>query len=846
MGPRGNVVYMLAGGLRIYDTASGEERELQIQLPSDRDLTRRRNTSAEPYLTWASISPEGDRVLYVTRGEIFSVPVEEGVTLPVHPGSDARESWASFGPDGERVVYVTDESGEEAIVTADAWGRGEEEVVVPAGENGWHFPPLWSPDGDWIAWSDDNQDLYISAADGKETRKVAHAEQDEIREYTWSADGRWLAYTLIDRREFGTVYVYSVKDQTSTAVTGPNTHDHSPAWDPEGRYLYFLSDRFINPMMGGRDFQYIAHGASAELFALPLNAEAENPVLETAGAPPPDLTRREERKAAREEKKEEKEDKKREEKGEAKDVVIELEGIVGRAIKLPVEPGNYGTVAATADAVFFLSAPVRGMADGGWDEEGIPDSDLMKYDLEEKEADVFIEGVSGYELALGREHLMLMRAGQIAVVGTGGGSFEDDGVDLSGVVVALDPLEEWRQIYWEAWRHMRDFHWDQEMTGLDWEAIGARYAELLPRLSTRDDLRDVIGELIGELATSHTYVWGGDNPRRMSGSNIGLLGADLVREGAAWRVERIYRGDPADGVRSPLDIHGVDVAEGDYLLAINNQPFDPALPYTTSLLGLAGKPVLLTVSDTADGADPRQVVVTPMGTEWQLRYADWVRENREYVAAQTDGKIGYLHIPDMGGWGLIQFDRWFFPQLDKEGLVVDVRWNGGGFVSQMILERLRREVLHFDRSRGGGVWTYPYKSLNGPWVVLTNEHAGSDGDIFPASVQLEGLAPVIGMRSWGGVVGIRGDKQLTDGGGLTQPEYAFWLPGQGWALENRGVIPDIEVQNLPQELGRGEDAQLDRAIEEVLRLHEEEPPKVPEFGPAPDKSREAFKKELEE
>jgi len=848
-GPGGQFVYMLAGDIALYDAERGEARALDIALPSDRDLTRARYPWPGSYLTWANISPDGERVLYVTRGEIFSVPVEDGVTLPIAAGSGARESWASFGPDGDQVVYVTDAGGEESIVTADAWGRGQVNTVEAASERGWHFPPMWSPHGDRVAWSDESQTLWYAPADGSALpTQVDQSEQEEIREYSWSPDGRWLAYTLTDRLDFGTVWLYDTVDGSRHPVTGPTTDDHSPAWDPEGRYLYFIGERFRNPLLGDRDFQYVTVGSS-ELFMVLLTEDEENPLLDTAGAPPVKKSKKAE-KAEKAEKKAEKKEDKREEKdakkGRPKPVDIDLDGLIGRTLKLPVTPGDYGGAAANADGVYFAAFPTQGMAEWGGDDANT----LMVFDLESREAQAFASGVNGYELSGEGEHVMLMRGGgSISVVDAGsppGSSGIDDGeLDLSGVVLALDPAEEWRQIFREGWRHMRDFHWDQDMEGLDWEALYEQYAALLPRLATRDDLRDLMGELIGELATSHTYVWGGDQTRGPSWWSVGLLGAELSVRDGYWRVDRILQGDPADGVRSPLSVPGATVFEGEYILAVNNQPLDTTQPYPASLEGLAGKPVLLTVNDAPTKRGARQVVITPISDEAGLRYADWVRGNREYVAAQTDGAIGYLHIPDMGTRGMIEFDRWFYPQLQAEGLVVDARWNGGGFVSQLMLERLRREVLHFGTSRGGGLWTYPDKVLNGPFVVLTNEHAGSDGDIFPASVQYEALAPVIGMRSWGGVVGIRSDKEMTDGGMLTQPEYSLWHPTDGWVIENHGVDPDIEVQNLPQELAVGVDAQLDRGIEEVLRLREETPPLEALPGAAPDKSRDAFMGELE-
>ncbi|MFH1469211.1 MAG: S41 family peptidase [Pseudomonadota bacterium] len=475
-----------------------------------------------------------------------------------------------------------------------------------------------------------------------------------------------------------------------------------------------------------------------------------------------------------------------------------------------------------------------------------PTGSLMAFDWEEQEAEVYLSGVGGYELSLDGKKMVVSRGGgALFVVGTDGAPGDDlseAAVDTADVVLDLHPAAEWRQIYQEAWRLQRDFFWDAGLGGLDWEAVGDRYASLLPLLGCRDDLRDLIGELIGELSNSHTYVWGGDQGREQPWRSVGQLGAEVERVGDAWKVSRVYHGDPADNVRSPLAEPGVGVAEGAFLQAINHRPFPANEPFYAALDGLAEREVVLTVSDKAEGGHTRDVVVTPTGDDRPLRYADWVRRNREYVAAKTDGKMGYVHIPNMGTAGLVAFETWFYPQLDREGLVVDVRWNGGGFVSQLILERLRRTLVGYDRARSGGVWSYPDSVLNGPFVVLTNEFAGSDGDIFPMAVQVTGIAPVLGARSWGGVVGIRGDKPFVDGGLETQPEFAFWFPGRGWGLENRGVEPDIPVQNLPQDVAAGRDPQLDRAIEELQKLRAEGSWILPEFPPAPIKTREEYQR----
>jgi len=852
MSDSGRIVFTLAGNIHVFDPAAGSERLVPIDLPSERILTRKRYPDAERYLTWFTLSPDAERLAIVTRGEIFSVPAEEGVTLPVTHGSGARERDACYDPAGKKVVYISDASGEEEIMIADAWGRGGAKRLKKAAESNWFFPPTWSPDGKQIAYADENQDLYVVDADGGEPVLADHCDFDEIRDYVWSPDGRWLAYSKSNDVDIRSVYIYDTKEKKVRAATGWTTDDHTPAWDPDGRFLYFLSDRVMNPHIGWRDFETI-EAATTRPYMLLLRPDVENPLVARKGIPPKEGAEEEKGKKKEEEKKGRKEKEKSEDEEEEKapePVEIDFEGLAERYLELPVETGRYYGLAATSKKVFYLSRPPEGLAeDFDFDDEPKPKASLLAFDLEEKEASTFLDGVSAFEVGAKKEKIAVMkRRGEIYVVDASSApkDIEDAKVSLSDLVVELDPREEWRQIFFEGWRNMRDFYWDEGMHGIDWKAVRDRYATLLPRLATRDDLRDLMAEMIGELATSHTYVWGGDSGKDVPGVSTGTVGAELAREGDAFRVTRIYRADPADRVRSPLEEPGVAVREGDYILAVNGLPFPPNEPFEASLENLAGKEVLLTVNDRRSREGARDVVAKPLrGREaGNLLYADWVRRNRERVAEKTGGKMGYIHVPDMGGRGLAAFDRWFYPQLEREGMVVDMRWNGGGFVSQLIVSRLARNPVMFGRARGGDTWNWPARVLNGPFVVLTNEFAGSDGDLGPFAIQQMELAPIIGKRSWGGVIGIRGDKPLVDGGVETQPEYAYWAPSVGWGLENRGVEPDIEVDNLPQEIGRGIDAQLDRGIEELLRLHKERPPAKPAFEPAPDRSRKAYRREL--
>ena len=857
----GRIAFTLGADIEVFNAADGSVRKVNVDLPSDAVLTRERYPEAAKTLSWADLAPKGDRIAVTTRGEVFTIPVKDGPTMPVTHGSGARESWASFSPDGKRLVYVTDAPGEEEIRTVDSWGRGEPKVVMPAGTSGYHYAPIWSPDGKLIAYSDQTQTLYVIPAEGGAPKVADHSDQAAIRDYTWSPDGRWLAYSKSARNDYSSVFVYDTKDGKAHRVTGEFTNDYSPAWDPQGRYLYFLSSRATNPVLDSNDVNVI-EAKNVQPFMVLLRKDVANPFADAKGLPEAekkDEKAKDEKAKAEGKKGDAKADEKKPEGKEAKKddkaekppepVEIDFDGLADRYLELPnVERGRYVNLGATAKFVYFLSSPIKGMEEQPpLFAEGEPDATMFSYDIDKKKLKPFTEGVSAYAIALKADKIAVMKKrGDIFVfdAGASAGDAGDAKVSLAGAVVELDPREEWSQIFWEAWRQERDFYWDANLAGLDWKAIGAHYATLLPRVASRSDLSDLIGEMIAELNTSHTYVFGGDPGVRPQHVSTGLLGADVAREGDAYKVTRVYRGDPADNVRSPLEEPGVGVGEGSYILAVNHRPFAKGKPFFAAFEDLADKDVVLTVNSKPSTEGARDVVVRPIDNDHDLRYADWVRRNREVVAAKTGGKIGYLHLTNMQADGMTEFNTWYPAQLTKAGMVIDVRWNGGGWVSEIILERLRRKVDAFGRARGGGINTYPYRTLNGPFVVITNQFAGSDGDIFPAAVQIEKLAPVIGMRSWGGVIGINNIRPLVDLGLLTEPESAWNEPKKGWAIENHGVDPDIVVENLPQDLAKGTDAQLDRAIAEVMKLYEQHPPAQPDWAPIRNRTRGAFAKEL--
>ncbi len=834
--PDGRIVFSAGADLQLFtpgkQPGTGKAQKLAIDIPSERQLARVRYPSAEKGITSFDLSPDGERLLVVTRGELISVAVKDGVSLPITRGSGARERAASFSGDGRGIVYVSDANGEEDLRAIDAWGRGQPRIVKPAGKTGWYFPPVLSPDGKWLAYADQLQTLYVMPAAGGAARTIDRATQGEIREFAFSPDGRYLAYTIPLANDYLTLRLFDTATGKVTQLTGATTNDYSPTWDPQGRYLYFLSDRAANPVMDFRDDKNVEI-RSTRPFALLLQKDGINPFANNRGMPPSPAD-------ASRPKKDKDEEPDKAIKLPTKPVRIDLEGITERYVALPVPLGSYNALSATAQTLFYGSFPVRGMIEQN---DGPSSMTLMAFDLEKRKAKPFLEEVNAYRLAGNK--LAIQKDKDFFVIEAGGAPPEKLGeakVPMNNLVVELVPQEEWKQIFDETWRMMRDFYWDANMGGVNWQEQRDKYRALLPRLGSRSELNDLLGELIGELATSHTYISGGDAGYELPPVTTGLLGVDVVRKGAGFEVTHVYRGDPVDGVRSPLSEAGVNLGVGTVILAVNRRPFRADEPFLAAFANLADKDVVLTVNTRAELKGARDVVVRPLATERKLRYAEWVRKNREYVSQKTGGKVAYLHLPNMSLEGLVAFDTWFYPQTDKQALIVDVRWNGGGFVSQRILEHMRRKVVAAFRGRSGVFSTYPSRTIDGPFVVLTNEYAGSDGDIFPTVVQLDKLAPVIGKRSWGGVIGIRADKPLVDGGVPTQPEFAFWDAKQLWGTENRGVVPDIEVQNLPQDIVRAIDAQLDRGLTELQRLMTLRPPTKRDFTQIPDRSRKAFEK----
>ena len=831
----GKIVFENGGYLYVLDPAAGTPVKLSVTLPDDRKLARSRWVKVEDRITSVSLAPGGLRAAFTARGDVFTVPAENGTTRNLTRTQGVRERNAAWSPDGKWIAFISDATGEEELQIVAGDGKGAP-VALTSGSSSWHFPPVWSPDSKKLAFADRAMRLWVVDVGTKEKTLVDTAKIFEISQYAFAPDSRWLAYRNYVDTDFNAIFLWDAGTKVSTQVTPAAVESGSPVFDPDGEYLYFFSDRDIAPMLGEFDFSFTVNKTTRP-YALILKSDGASPFAPKSDeAKAPEIESKEKADSGKKDA-----DKKDADKKEVKKVPfrIDLAGLPDRVVAFPVPPGDYDRLTAAKGKLFWLAFPPQPLAE----DDGPPKGTLQMFELEKRKATDLLQNVERYALAPDGSRLAYLAEKKWFLVEPKEGLKPGDGkLDLSGLAMELDPPKEWAQIFRETWRLYRDFFYLPDMGKVDWPAIRKRYEPLLADVSHRIDLNYVLAELAAELGSGHAYVGGGDYPKpdRMP---VGTLGAELVLDEKAgrWKIARILEGQNwNEKRRSPLTEPGVKVSAGDYLLAINGRDLTAAdEPYRLlagtvgptgekSVAAGGGLTVTLLVNGKPEKAGAREIVVRPIASEEDLRYFNMVEDNRRKVEKATNGRVGYIHIPDMGADGLVEFIRQYYPQLRKEGLIVDVRANGGGFVSQVILERLRRSVVGMESGRSKRPNTYPYAAFNGPMVALINEYSASDGDIFPYYFRHYGLGPLIGKRTWGGVVGIRGlGGGMVDGGYTHVPEFGTYNMKSEWVIENRGVDPDIEVDNLPADELAGKDTQLERGIEEILKRIQEHPPAWP-------------------
>ncbi|NKI33716.1 peptidase S41 [Wenzhouxiangella sp. XN79A] len=812
----GRIVYTHGGALRILDVATGDDRRLSIRVPDDGVNRRVRTVDVSDRIGSAWLSPTGERVLFYARGDLFNAPVGSGVTRPLTRSSDAHEREAAWSPDGTRLAWISDRDGEEALYIAAADGRGEPRKL-PSPPRTRLYAPRFAPDGQHIAYSDKDGFIFVQAVDGGEPESVGRDPSWRNRDYSWSPSGRYLAFSQTRPNQLRALYIHDVRDGETRQISEGLFSEYEPSFSPDGQHLFFLADREFAPQISGREWNFATNRVTGA-FAYALTGEAPNPF---APEDPSDAGILD---ADADDDSDEDNDK-----NGAADVAIEFDGLARRIIRVPVEASNYqdlwavegGLLLAEIDAFYYgrgWSTPPR----------------LKRYDFADDELSTLVDGIGSVDLSADGRKLLTRQGSQWRVHTLGNGK-DPVAVPTDGLVAEIDPMAEWETAFDEVWRRFRDFFYVDNMHGYDWEALRDQYRPLLVHVAHRMDLNDILGEMIAELNVSHAYVAGGDLglPER---PDVALLGArfELDDRTGLYRLSTIFDGQNDEPrYRAPLTETGVEASVGDYLLAINGRPLDAGVNPFLRLTGLGDAPIALTLASRADGRDAREVLVRPIDDEQPLHYLAWVRANKAAVEAASDGRLGYLHLPDMGPDGIREFIKWFYGQIDRDGLVIDVRGNGGGNVSQMIIERLARKPLALGYSRTMPEATnYPYQAFRGHLVSLLNENSASDGDIFPYQFRNAGLGPLIGKRSWGGVVGITSHGPLIDGGSVNVPEFGFLNTEGEYVVEGEGVAPDIEIDNDPASVIAGRDRQLETAIEYLLERVAMDPPAAP-ARPAP-------------
>jgi tricorn protease len=841
-GEDAGIVFQKGGKLYVLDLPSEHMHELQVSVGDDGTRTGTRWVDAAAQIrdkdmarqTDFALSPNGKRAAFSARGDLFTVPVEHGNTRNLTQSSAADEDHPSWSPDGKTLAYTTDATGEQQIAIRAAEGGAEN--VLTRFTTGYFYTPRWAPGGDQLAFSDNEHRLWTVAVSGGEPKQVAQDQYGEIQDYSWSSDGKWLAYSIATANQQRGIWLYDMDGHKATRVSEPLSNDFSPVFDPSGKYLYFLSTRHENPTFSQTEFN-IATLKMTGIYVATLQREAPSPfaprsdegAVEPGGKDAPgkagDESQAKDAAGAQA----------RWKPGASKPVKIDVEGLMKRIDRMPIDAANISRIDTRDDRVFYLTESSR-MIEGPLPGEKTA---LHVYDVKKRKDTIIVQGLADYAISadggkvlykLEKSYIVADAKGPAADAGKPAPS--DEGpktLDLSHMRTRIEPQQEWAEMFSNAWRLERDFFYSTKMNGVDWTAMRAHYEKLLPLVGSRGDLNYLIGELISELSNSHTYVGGGDDMPADRRVPTAFIGADFALDEASgrYRLAKIYPGDNTrEYYRPPLNVPGLNVHEGDYALAINDIELKaPTDPYSL-LVGKLEGTVKLTVADTPSGKR-RDLVVQPVKTELPLRQKEWIDHNRDLVDRLSGGRIGYVYLSDMYAVGMDQFIRQFYPQLDKQALVVDERWNGGGFIDQIVLERLRRVLVAMTTNRNRAATTFTQQVLSGPKVCLLNHYSGSDGDLFPYYFRQYGLGPLIGTRTWGGVRGIRGEWKLLDGGYITVPERSIYGLDSQWNMENHGVDPDIVVDDSPSDWQSGHDVQLEAGVNYLVEALKKAPAGLP-------------------
>ncbi|MBR7800082.1 S41 family peptidase [Undibacterium fentianense] len=810
------IVYEAGGVLKEFDTQSGQTRTLSIDLSlqtAQANQVRPQWKDASPNLTSANLSPTGKRVLVTARGEVFTVPVKDGSVRNLTETSGIREKDAIWSPDGKQIAYLSDAGITHTIVIKNQTGEGKPKTVA-LGKTGYFTLLEWSPNSQQIVFQDNHLQLFVLNLANSKVSKIDESARRAAFSTSFSSDSRWLAYTVVGDNHFSQIKLFDFVTGKSTTITdGLSDADH-PAFAAQD-YLYFTASTNAGPTHVGLDMSSQERPLRHGIYAVVLAADGKSPMLPKSG----DEEVKVDVKPAIEKKPESANESKKDDASKAivKTVKIDLKGIEQRIVALPVAERNYSNLLVAHDgALFFLEQPQPGASNEVPTERTPNTANLMRFNAEEKKVKLVRAGIQEYGLSADGKKLLLQSAGAKLEIADASEKIDAKPVSLAGLKMRVDPRAEWQQIFNETWWMQKEFFYDANLHGLDWNGIYQRYADLLKYVQRREDLNELLVEMIGELQVGHNRVGGGDIHQETAVS-VGLLGADLVLENDHMRIKTIYQGDRWNPfVPAPLAIPGLDVKSGDYIVAIDGKAVDRNTNIYALLENKVGKQVNLSIVRDLQAKLSHTITVQPIANEAELRQWHWVEKNRDYVQKKTDGKVAYVYLPNTGGEGYQYFNRMFYAQADKSALIIDERRNGGGQAANYITDVLSRPYLAGWKDRDGMIYETPGAAIYGPKAMLIDQDAGSGGDFLPYSFKRLKLGDLIGKRTWGGLIGISANPALIDGGNLVVPFFRFFTPDNAWRVENEGVAPDIDVELDPLAVNQGRDPQLDAAIDNVL------------------------------
>ena len=821
-GENGLVVYENGGYIYKLNLNTNENQRIQVNINYDSPYVMPYFKNVKENITSFDISPSGKRAVFETRGDIFTVPAKEGITYNLTDTQGVREIFPAWSPDGQFLTYYSDKTGEYEIYLMD---RSKDNAVTQLTEGSeiWRYPLVWSPDSSKVLFSDRNQDLQILDIKTNNITYVDKGRRFDITDYDWSPDSKWVVYTKYSDNTQDAVWVYSLDKEKTFQLTNDMFIDFSPVFSTCGKYIFFLSDRSFNLNFSSYEFDYVFR-ESTNIYAVPLT-EAVPPLFKDKNDQE-EVKKEKAEKETKSKKEAKKTSKTKEEK--ALSVRINFERINERIISFPLKSGDYRNLAAVEGGVLYVK-----------------DGELHMFKIDDKKDSVIIKGISGGALSANRKKILYRARKKYGIidlkpdqkVGTGE-------LNLSDLTMKIEPLKEWKQLFNDGWRIYRDWFYVKNLHGVDWQKMKVKYGQLVPYLSHRADLDFILGELVGELNTGHCYINWGDFPRvkRVEG---GLLGAELKvdRKSLRYIINKIYKGENwNERTRSPLTEQGINVKEGNYLISLNGQNITTNDNPYKFLENTVGKRIPIVVNSKPVEKGAREFLIKPIQSELNLFYMDWVNSRREMVDKLSKGKIGYFHVPNTSVEGNRELFKGFYAFRNKDALIIDERYNGGGFIPDVMTELLTRKILSYWGRRGLIPSQTPGAAHEGPKVMLINHYSASGGDAFPYYFKKKKLGTLIGTRTWGGLVGLSGNPALADGGYTAVPTFGFINTEGNWAVEGVGVYPDIEVYDRPELVAKGEDPCIKKAVEVLLAELKKNPPKKIKMPEDPDRSKRIKKK----